>query len=254
MSKSWPSTTIDSTELISSTAVINRIARLHCIKNFEQVCNLNLKVIISLYLKTPTLPWFNMYFNTVAFTSVALLILQHATPSLSALIDFSLIESAPSPPHDIDISQDHPLESYNIEYNSSWFITNWRGTSPLVWVHESRLPAVNTSVDKIGARSERNWILATAKDSEDEGSGSGASCPDTEHLFEISCINLRSLLDDDVQKPNFSWNIGEEGPSGHAGVWLFDVRNCDGDARYGIRELDGCAEMNKMKSVVWSTW
>lgn len=196
-----------------------------------------------------------MFFNAIAFISVAVLALREAqaSPSFSSIIDLTLLESAPSPPHDLDIDQDHPFASYNIQYNTSWFITTRGGTSPPVWVHESRLPASNGNGNEVMARSDaRNWILVSATEPSSSGSESG-SCPDAEHLFEISCINLRSLTDDDP--PEISWNIGEEGPTGHAGAWLFNNINCDGDATYSFRGLDNCINAPKgTKGLLWSSY
>ncbi|KAF3066909.1 hypothetical protein CFAM422_008767 [Trichoderma lentiforme] len=53
-------------------------------------------------------------------------------------LDFSLLDSAPYPPHDIDIAQDHAFESYNLLGNDSWIITDRNGAHPPQWVHMSR--------------------------------------------------------------------------------------------------------------------
>lgn len=50
-------------------------------------------------------------------------------------INFALIESAPSPPHDLDITIDYDLGSYNLAYNTSWVITTRNGTHSPKWVH-----------------------------------------------------------------------------------------------------------------------
>lgn len=197
-----------------------------------------------------------MFFNAFAFASVAVLALRgaQASPAFSNVIDLSLLESAPSPPNNLDIDQDHPFASYNIQYNTSWVITTRGGTSPPVWVHESRLSASEGNGNEVISRSDsRNWALVGAAEPSNNNSDGGGSCPDADHLFELQCINLRSLTD--AEAPAVSWNIGEEGPTGNAGAWLFNNMRCDGDAQYSFRDLDRCINAPKgSKGLLWSSW
>jgi hypothetical protein len=164
------------------------------------------------------------------------------------VIDFALLESAPGPPHDLDITQDHPFESYNIAYNTSWIITTHNGTSPLVWVHESRLgqsfsQGLARRQSGSGGSAKNHWSLGT-------GYSYANECPDN----CVSWVNLFCRAMDEnscISTPLHrygggsasSWDIGEAGPSGHAGVAFFSRNyHCSGAAQYVSNERDGCAE------------
>ncbi len=70
-----------------------------------------------------------MFSTALIVVSAVLMVARGACASTSNVIDLSVVESAPPPPHDLDITIDHPLSSYNIAYNSSWVITNFYGTA-----------------------------------------------------------------------------------------------------------------------------
>lgn len=194
-----------------------------------------------------------MFSNVVALTLIALLALPvaHASPSSSTVIDFSLLESAPSPPHDLDITQDHPFTSYDIADNTSWVITTWEGISPPVWVHESRLPDYNSPISFNETRSgpearaeQPNFIrVAAGEPSKEKGS---ESCLDPDHATEKTCVNLQVLTR--ASHPQFSWDIAQEGPSGHAALFAHLHALCGTTPRYTIYEQSGC--INNLKGAL----
>ncbi|KAL7907665.1 hypothetical protein GGI35DRAFT_454552 [Trichoderma velutinum] len=104
-------------------------------------------------------------------------------------LDFSLLDSAPYPPHDIDIAQDHAFESYNLLGNDSWVITDRDGAHPPQWVHMSRASTIwGTDYE-----SKRKIRRASGKDQLYLGWGFSQSnrCPypsaegDTHHCLRV---------------------------------------------------------------------